>query len=222
MGQYYKAYVRFDDSEGVYNPHNAVFMAKHNIEHPDKVEHTWDYDDPMSYGYNNSGYKLLEHSWMKNRFVNGVLERIRDNPARIAWVGDYSDEEAENGDVDGFDKDTYLKVWGKDGMPDLPFPAAPEIHLNGYLVNHDRGEYVSIASFEKLNGINDKDGRHWCLHPLPLLTAIGNGKGGGDYATWDKLKGQENVGIWAMDLLEYMDERPAFMEEAVFEFDSNA
>lgn len=43
-----------------------------------------------SHNYNN-GLKLMEHSWVGNNFVNAVLGYIKDNPMRVAWVGDYSD-----------------------------------------------------------------------------------------------------------------------------------
>ena len=35
------------------------------------------------------------------------------------------------------------------------------------------------------------------INPLPLLTALGNGRGGGDYSGTD----EDKVGIWARDVL---------------------
>ncbi len=43
----------------------------------------------------------------------------------------------------------------------------------------------------------DKDG--WVINPLPLLTACGNGRGGGDYHS--QYPDQDKVGIWAGDVL---------------------
>ena len=43
------------------------------------------------------------------------------------------------------------------------------------------------------------------IHPLPLLTAVGNGRGGGDY------RGYENksmVGYYAGDVIEISEEIP--------------
>ena len=45
-----------------------------------------------------------------------------------------------------------------------------------------------------------------CVHPLPLLTACGNDRGGGDYH-----EGHPNynrVGEWAFDLIECTDRKP--------------
>ena len=40
------------------------------------------------------------------------------------------------------------------------------------------------------------------LYPVSLLTAVGNGKGGGDYGWYNK----QLVGIWAFDLISIEDE----------------
>ena len=42
------------------------------------------------------------------------------------------------------------------------------------------------------------------FHPIPLLTAVGNGRGGGDYEGTNMAE----IGIWAGDLLETQDARP--------------
>lgn len=41
------------------------------------------------------------------------------------------------------------------------------------IVNHDKKEYVDIRDCRS----NDD----WTVHPLPILTSSGNGRGGGDY-----------------------------------------
>ena len=38
----------------------------------------------------DNGVKLMEHSWVGNNFVNAVLGAIENNPARVAWIGDYA------------------------------------------------------------------------------------------------------------------------------------
>lgn len=69
-----------------------------------------------------------------------------------------------------------------------------------YLINHTINEYFEIGKYiEK----NDRNG--WCLHPLPILTACGNGQGGGDYIS---PVGQEDVGKWAYDLIEFSYDLP--------------
>lgn len=46
---------------------------------------------------------------------------------------------------------------------------------------------------------DDPEDEFWCVNPLPVLTACGNGRGGGDYRDDDDI----NVGSWAFDLIEY-------------------
>ena len=46
--------------------------------------------------------------------------------------------------------------------------------------------------------------------PLPLLTAVGNGRGGGDFQDGD---GIEFVGTWAWHLLAFLKADIAFVEQ---------
>ena len=57
------------------------------------------------------------------------------------------------------------------------------------------------------NGVFDpNDTWEMCINPLPLLTACGNGRGGGDYH--DCYPDYDKVGAWAFDLIEGTDVRP--------------
>lgn len=59
----------------------------------------------------------------------------------------------------------------------------------------------------------NKDKEGWCINPLPLLTSIGNGQGGGDY------RGDSpDVGSWAFDKIYVTALRPGKMEEVMFHF----
>jgi hypothetical protein len=52
----------------------------------------------------------------------------------------------------------------------------------------------------------------WCLSPLPLLTACGNGRGGGDF--YKDHIGFSDVGTWAFQLVEYTDHIPKGYQNA--------
>lgn len=56
------------------------------------------------------------------------------------------------------------------------------------------------------------DADNWCIHPIPLLTAVGNGKGGGDYFGVNN----ELVGRWAGDALYIDDEEPVEPFKEIF------
>jgi hypothetical protein len=65
----------------------------------------------------------------------------------------------------------------------------PYLHIPyyKYLVNYTKKEYCTLP---KYNPAKDE----YVLNPLPLLTADGNGRGGGDYRIEDA-----RVGSWAYD-----------------------
>lgn len=222
MGQYYKPYIRFmDGTEETYCSQNAIYMTRNGLASTSEIDnykHNYNRNDPNSWGSCFSGLKLTEHSWMDNDFVNGIIERIWDNPAQIAWVGDYAgscfDWE--------FTEEIYRKVWsdGDDCLPELPFPALPDIHRTGCLINHSQLVFLDLKKFYTENVVDGYGGK-WCVHPLPLLTAIGNGQGGGDY--FSEI-GKEHIGAWSLDLIEYVSERPdgKLLKEVIYRFDSNA
>ena len=66
---------------------------------------------------------------------------------------------------------------------------------------------------EKYVSDNNKNG--WCINPIPLLTSIGNGHGGGDYRGDDP---NSDVGSWAFDKIYITALRPGSMEEIMYYF----
>lgn len=196
MGQYYQAYVKHENgTEKHFCPSTAIYMTRRGLS---KVidETPWgSIDDPDSYVSCRSGLKLTEHSWIGNNFMNGVMEEIENNPSQIAWIGDYADDDE---DFKGkYKKSIYNKVWN-DKIKEMPFSKVPEQHKDGFIVNHSKKEYINLEKYIEKNIVED-----WgALHPLSLMTAIGNGRGGGDY--W----GYNNnlIGTWALDMIEYSHE----------------
>lgn len=197
MGQYYKAFVRNDEMEATFNPQCAIYMTRHGLERmPSERVPFGDVNDEDSYFGCLSGIKLTEHSWIENDFVNGVMETIEENPSTVAWVGDYADDIR---DFDGrYTEEVYASAW-HDDCRDRPFERIPVTHDDGYIVDHSKSEYVDLKRYVAANVENG-----WCVHPLPLMTAIGNGRGGGDY--WGR--DEDMVGRWAMDVIEYTHEEP--------------
>ena len=154
-----------------------------------------------SHDYGN-GLKLMEHSYMGNNFVNVVVLMIDimngGKPSKIGWIGDYSDDEIAEG--------LYEKVWQEDAYRVRPETARyfwdeekKEAVGYGYFINIDKNEYVDLEKY--VSKAKDKDG--WTINPLPLLTAVGNGKGGGDYHSC--YPNYDEVGRWFMDTI-YFDE----------------
>ena len=187
-----------------------------------------------SHAYDN-GLKLMEHSYIGNNFVNAALTLIWKTPTRVAWIGDYSDEfrgdayeqKLAHGDFMHY----YAAAWS-DGREDLRVQPEPrEIFTlrikRRYLVNHTQKLYLHIGEYIAANKWQEKGmwnrGKYaplstydMCVNPLPLLTACGNGRGGGDYHS--NYPDYDKIGTWAFDLIECTDKRPAGYEPAQYRF----
>jgi len=157
--------------------------------------------DPNHFG---SGLKLTEHAYVGNGTVNAVLSELHDGD-RLAWVGDYADfSEFCRINDRHFTSDNQLFVdmlsyiMHHDGHGGNTLFRPPR-----YILNTTKNEYIDMEEWTV-----DHVPAEYILHPLPLLCAIGNGAGGGDYYGPD----EEACGRWAFDLIELSDEEPAGME----------
>jgi hypothetical protein len=178
MGQYYKP-VNTEDLEWVYS---------------------------HDYG---QGLKLMEHSWIGNKFVGSVMRLLtKDNrwyKKPLVWCGDYYGE--KNTDEVGYYDKTRddNKVFTEDSMSEAE-------QLCSVIVNHTKKEYVLLLdekdedkkkSLLLLNVIEENE-FEWIINPLPLLCALGNGRGGGDYHGTN----EDMVGYWANDIISVEKEIP--------------
>ena len=142
------------------------------------------------HNYNN-GSKLTEHSYMKNNFVNtfeyGLSPHGPHHKSRVVWAGDYADPEPGQENLHR-QCDEYNRI-----IPDA------KTQQFRFIVNHSKKLFVDK---EKVPGF----GKQFAVHPLPLLTAEGNGRGGGDF--------QENplIGSWARDIISVEMDAPQFTE----------
>ncbi|MGW5218747.1 hypothetical protein ACWEQA_12855 [Nocardia sp. NPDC004085] len=139
------------------------------------------YIDPWDY---HMSIKLREHSWIGDEFVEAV-ERLLTEPTRVVWAGHYAD--IEPGGIKPENLYDRADSATKATVPDSAV-------IGRYVINHDKRVYVD----KTIVPANDVGLR---MHPLPILTAEGNGRGGGDlhpqYTTGDL--GFEAVGSWARD-----------------------
>lgn len=150
--------------------------------------------------------KLTEHSWWENDLMKAISEKIFRKPTLVAWVGDY----AENEEVRMMNK-KMKDIWDCEGHN----VKSTNFSINNlYLCNHDLKEYINMNKYRKNSEV---DG--WCLHPLSLLTAIGNGRGGGDYH--DCYVNADKIGIWAWHRLSFEKEIPENYTEFEIIFKEN-
>jgi hypothetical protein len=181
----------------------------------------------------DGGAKLTEHSWISNWLVNAVYSLIYKSPKRVAWIGDYAYQDYNPAEepyarvmpLRKFKK-YYNAAWGKKykALPIALFSKSDLTILNHdtqgmFLVNHSQSIYIDIAAYIRDNTVKGGGWEGWCMNPLPLLTACGNGRGGGDYGR--DYPGYADVGVWAFDSLEYTDKAPDGYTEAKYYFDEH-
>lgn len=197
------------------------------------------------YSHNfGNGLKLMEHSYVGNDFVNVVAGFLKQ-PRRLVWAGDYADAEPGRTIVsDGreFDANLYALASEHNTRPYVVASGEPAMdqsqreysdrrgadygvdkvnveatvdvaHTVRYFLNHSKREFVDVTAGPPANS-------RWSeliIHPLPLLTSEGNGRGGGDYHSYDfvdreivyhRRPGHDLVGSWARDVISGSDERP--------------
>lgn len=158
----------------------------------------------LSHDYNN-GLKLMEHSWIGNDFVGVVENLIAEGGAwhgdRIVWAGDYADPEEGT-------EDNIYDIVGENKI-------RPEItdKKYRYVVNMDKKEFVDTEKIPLSDVYEDENGKEWpyTIHPLPLLTCEGNGRGGGDFH-----KGSPLVGKWARNRVTVSNVKPEGYKEIKF------
>ncbi len=153
-----------------------------------------------SHQYGN-GLKLMEHSWMKNNFVNTVESLLKKGgpwyKQPIVWAGDYADKDK------GLTTNVYRRCTDTTKIQ-------PEEKIIGmrspFIVNHTLKQFVDKRKVPKVDG--------WAIHPLPLLTCEGNGDGGGDYFGADA---NNLIGTWARNIISVETKAPADYVEIFFD-----
>jgi len=146
--------------------------------------------DPSVY----SGIKLMEHAYFS--YLLSLVESLLSKngmfyKGRIVWAGDYGDEEQEKGE------NLYEMAQRVECFRISTFKQTE----NRYIINHTKKQYV--------NKTKSSD-----IHPLALLVAEGNQRGGGDYYG----NNAELCGTWARDVISMEDEIPESYTELVCDF----
>jgi hypothetical protein len=178
--------------------------------------------DKKQYVYSHdfgNGLKLMEHSWVGNQFVGIVEALIAEGGAwhgdRIVWSGDYADPEKgktkrvpdwhqsdAQREADRAAGKKIKMITRKLNLFDLiDEDVKKEMKIKPcggksyrYVINTDTKEFVDTKKIPLSDVYTDNKGKEWPfqIHPLPILTCEGNGRGGGDLHKESPL-----VGIWA-------------------------
>lgn len=138
--------------------------------------------------------KLLEHSYWANPFVLAVASKLWRTKGKLAWVGDYAEPSDFNWN-DAFE-DSHAENVPKEDLVYNGF------RLEGkYFINHSKKMIIELDKYKEL--LKDVD---MIISPIPLLTAVGNDKGGGDFHR-NSGDGYDLIGTWAWDVVEITDQK---------------
>ncbi len=155
----------------------AVSVDKKEYLHPHKYD---------------NGLKIMEHSYIGNNFMMAVEDMLSPgkpwHKTRIVWAGDYGDE-------DLFLDEKIGETLHHHAYSNFKNVSSEEVVCNyRYIINHSKSQYID-------KGESQKKAYSDCpIHPLSIITSNGNGRGGGDFRTNDKLQ-EHFVGYWAGDII---------------------
>ncbi len=156
----------------------------------------WDFNDFA---------KLIEHSWIENRYVN-VAEKLLAKGGKwfgqpTCWVGDYSENEEGEGE-------NLYDICGRNPIK----PKVGKYKYFRFLVNKTTNEFVDL---DKVPISSVYEGIEYRLHPLPILTCSGNKKGNGDFYGEDP---NNLVGSWSRNIIEPTNKKPSIdFTEIIFD-----
>lgn len=154
--------------------------------------------------------KLMETSYFGNFFTTWITGNLKEGGrwymTRIGWVGDYDGDEYIDNNITSFSEPgvkrtstSKLSLYSCEefGYKQIYCPDDDEkdedeitdeflknlfddIQEYPYIFNHDLREYIDLREHipKSVSAFIKKD---LIVHPLPLLLATSNGKGGGDY-----------------------------------------
>ena len=183
MGQYYRVVLESNGVRKVYEP--LAYLID---------------EDGVRF-IESCGAKLTEHSMIGDPFSDGIANVLftSTNPQSVAWVGDYSNK------VDG-GKQFYRKAYGtlkgrRSSVKAIPVEGCEFDYAGKFLLNFTKGEFVSYDIYLANVKSNYKGWNPY--NPLSLLTAVGNGQGGGDYYGENRVEyaTYDLIGRWAGDLI---------------------
>ncbi|MGW5386418.1 hypothetical protein [Nocardia sp. NPDC003963] len=143
-------------------------------------------------------FKLMEHCRLGDPFVAAV-ERVLTSPTRVVRAGGHADKESDSATDLYRQAETATKV------------ASPtDIPVGRYVINHDILVHVDKSTITP-NAVGCP------LHPLPILTAEGNGLGSDDLHE-DKITGDYTlVGTWARNRITVADTEPHGYQPLTFD-----
>lgn len=177
----------------------------------------------------SGGIKLMEHSYIGNDATDLAHYLLSPEGAwyqsRVVWAGDYMDEglyldqikdlahyltlvEKEYEDYSTEYDENKVTLYQVADYFEEPTPPSDNVLTTigtkyPYFLNHTKKEYFDLRKVRQ-------QPNRFCIHPLPILTSSGNGRGGGDY--WGLPQNKSLIGHWAGDVISAESEAPVSTE----------
>lgn len=159
------------------------------------------------------GVKMMEHAYIGNFACQAAFKMLLNNPARVAWVGDYTLRHPDN-------KPAYIKraelfknrpearkfvlaaarqAWERkhEKLVDIDEIGMVEPDEDIVIINHTKQQYINLARYKRLFSY-ESWGHTWCINPLAILCDASQEFAGGDYCG-------ANIsfdGLWSGDVIE--------------------
>jgi hypothetical protein len=146
-----------------------------------KAVNLTDKESLESYDFGN-GMKLMEHSFLGNRYMDVVLNEIAEGTWKnksLTWLCDYDDN--------------YGEMWEEARSIKSCAENVERIdYSNAIILNNDKKEYIDLTEYV-LNWIGE---RTMMTHPFSLLiSSTTESMGGGDYHPHHSYRGTWSGGI---------------------------
>ena len=170
------------------------------IKTPDNKIH---YNDRTVKGEGYIMAKLMEHSYKETYLMKSVANVLSNGKCRLIWCGDYAEPKEIR--MVSKHKASYKRAWvytSQETNDNTILTNKRFDFHHKFFVNHSKKTYVSFDDYKK-----NKYG--WSICPISLLTAIGNGRGGGDYHGLN----DDKVGSWAWDVISVCNKRSDFPKD---------
>ena len=136
----------------------------------------------------DQGAKLMEHSYLKNYYVNTIMKMILNKPTKLIWLCDYT-----KGAIT-WNKVNRIKKYKSITQEEM------SLYIDkGMVINHTLGVYFSYKKIRDLWNPKDKELKDWIIHPIPILSNSEDSySGGGDYGPDDSRRA-----TWKNHLIEF-------------------
>ena len=140
--------------------------------------------------YNGTGgLKLMEHRYLKNNYVNSVLNILENNPQPLVWLCDYTEDNCEYTNL----------TWNNTEKVGLEETSKEP---QRYILNHTKNLYIDRD--ELITKMSFKQEDNWYIHPIPILcNSEDESMGGGDLHN-DELR----RATWCGDLISVQTNKP--------------